>query len=568
MNESMKKQITEISCRRNVLFVVAVVLILVIANVPTLYSTYPLSSDENGYIGQAALIAGYNWGGVVSQLSYYSFGNGYLLALIFRVFNDTTIIYKMILFLNSCLLIGSFYVCYKTIQLWRFDIEEEKAIIIAFVVTLYSSNFAHSNMFLAENYITFFFWLSLYCLMLFDKYKKNIYLAFMLCMAIFLFFIHQRMLGVLISAVIIVLLSKIIDKRFLKMILIMSAGVLLIMLLLRWKEYSKDMLWAIQTENAKYNDFDVYLKGGFFDNILNISSLEGIICVFIAKIWYLIVSSLSLICVAGVFLLKNIKKHFSEIELWEIYLLLSFLACLGIVVIGCYYPTRVDQIILGRYMDSIIGPYLMIGICILFDKGYSQEWKGYFQFCSFMILVTGIIVEKYACVVVQRSDVYSRYSNPTIFMFLQSDYKRGTYFAISVLFFVLLYIISCFIKNNRNWIFVFFLLLYIPNIILFHQDTIRDYKSNKVKDLMEISEHIIIDDEEQKIGYIQYNLAANQLQFLKPDVRIFPVNKYDETQNWECDFLFMQNSQISMYDIEESFKLIFQNDTYSFYSRR
>lgn len=545
----------------NIERVVLVIVICILSNVTTFCSIGPISWDECGYIGQAAFMAGIDWSGVVQQFPYYSFGNGIFVHFFFRTIEDVTLLYQAILFVNSILLIGTFFLIENVIKALYPKIGIRDRIFIAFVVTIYPSNLAYSDYLIAETYITFAFWLSICALIHYLNKRKVLYLVLFEFSLIWLFFIHQRTLGACLAGIFVIMISLFgKSKSIVKYIIAIVIFGLSFYCILYYKNVAKDVLWPVETTMSNINDFDHYSMTTvelILDNIDNWAK-----CI-LGKLWYIAIATFGTafwgLVISCKHIVKSIKDKKSGLMGLHLYIVLTMILCMGIVSVSMFWPDRIDHIIMGRYMDSLIGPTMLIGLCDIMIRDDVIKLKKFALICVGGILVVGKITEIYAIEVMQRTTWNEINSNVAIISFLSNPYERGTYAKITLLFIVLMLIVYYLLIKNRRSILIAMLLLYIPQAVVYHKGVI-DAQTSVNYPLREAIEYIDKDMLDITIGYLPTNQLASQLQFMVPEVEVVPIKNQEGFNIEDYDYIFVQpNTNISDY-IKESYVIIVEND--------
>lgn len=115
-------------------------------------------ADEMGYWGHAANLTGHTWAGVMNGMPWYAFGYSLLLAPIFLVSADMTVMYRMAVLINAILGLISYWLAYKTVQKIRYDkADSSGSAVIAFAAVSYSAYIFHSHVAWSETLLSFLY---------------------------------------------------------------------------------------------------------------------------------------------------------------------------------------------------------------------------------------------------------------------------------------------------------------------------------------------------------------------------------------------------------------------------
>lgn len=185
-----------------------------------LLATYRLSetgqpilfNDEIGYWSNSAFFLGIDWTSVTGNINYYSYG--YSLFLVFlrvmgRMFYwDWGQLYHAGVVLNAGFLVGSYLISLKLTRRYLPKMDRIVRTAVCFVVCTYSTYIVYAHITWAECTLLFFFWLYLYVMMrLTDRPTVGNHVAFAV-VSIYLYTVHQRCLGIVVTAVLVVLCMR------------------------------------------------------------------------------------------------------------------------------------------------------------------------------------------------------------------------------------------------------------------------------------------------------------------------------------------------------------------------
>lgn len=182
-----------------------------------LLATYRLSetgqpilfNDEIGYWSNSAFFLGIDWTSVTGRINYYSYGYSLLLVPL-RVLSNVFYwswdgLYHAGVVMNGAFLVGSYLISLKLAQRYLPKMDRIVRTAACFVVCTYSSYLVYAHITWAECTLLFFFWVYLYVMMrVTDKPSVGNHAAFAI-VSLYLYTIHQRCLGIVVTSVIVVL---------------------------------------------------------------------------------------------------------------------------------------------------------------------------------------------------------------------------------------------------------------------------------------------------------------------------------------------------------------------------
>ena len=162
----MDKRIMNYSRFEKILFGIFACIIFVVVVVNMQKHIGPIVvPDEIGYWSTGNFFAGKNWNGIMKDSSYYGWGYGLILAPICFLFSGHPVFsFRMAIILNALFLVLVFYLIYKILVQLFHKLDIHLAMLISFVVTLYSGNIYYSNTTYCETALLLFFVLSIYML--------------------------------------------------------------------------------------------------------------------------------------------------------------------------------------------------------------------------------------------------------------------------------------------------------------------------------------------------------------------------------------------------------------------
>lgn len=336
-------------------------------------------NDEFGYWGIAARWAGKDWSDLLADTPYYSFGYSMVVTAFFHLINDSEIIYRIALWLNIAFILGCYiltYFCGKKIFPQNSSII---MLMISFAVTVYTNNIVQAQVAWTETILYFLYWLLLFFVI--RIINKSTYKDVMIyaLLNVFIYYVHQRALGVAISSILIMIILVFCKKISKGQLLVFFIVFVIFFGIGMWQK--RDILATvfIGKENLGMNDY----SGETAKAKMAFTSFEGIMLLIesvLGKAFYLGAATFSIGFLSILWILKKtisggiaaVKSKFSYVDnifFVALYLLMSYGATFLIAAISVYRPEgRLDLLLYGRYMEFAIGPLLMLGLLLLVNR--------------------------------------------------------------------------------------------------------------------------------------------------------------------------------------------------------
>ena len=215
-------------------------------------------SDELSTINGAAILAGYDWSGVVSNAGYYGFGSSFLLGFLFRLFNNPVLIYRI--FLGIFALIQSIPGVVAYYILSDLYPKKNKALLALISIMLSYIVAVRANVFYNEHFMILASWLIALMFYMLIKHGDNrklkvLYTSLLMVIIAISLLLHTRSQIYLIALALTVVLYLIIyRKSFLNLLTAVSlsvAGITLINLFI--KLYQLHVWGTTHVRNASVN---------------------------------------------------------------------------------------------------------------------------------------------------------------------------------------------------------------------------------------------------------------------------------------------------------------------------
>lgn len=366
---------------------------------------FSICPDEFGYWTYAATMCNCDWSEVISLGLYYSYGYSLILFPIFVLCKNMLIAYRIAITINFLLIIVTYYtISYtleKIVQSSQKD-DKNNGYIYAAVAVFYPPVLFYARTTMVETLIMFVYVLTCYLLYKYLEKHKTSTLIFLIISLIYLYFLHLRTIGILISAIITIAISSIsFYKRELKIVkqtaVALLIGVVLMAIGLFIKSYlSSEVLSTLSKSAIKGNDY-----AGQMSKVNYMLTMNGIIDLLKSlsgKILYSMVSTFTLAFWGIYGFAKNIvsKNRKIEIRLISLYIVLSTLAELGIASIATISPGRIDNVTYGRYHEFVFP--------ILIGYGMIQVVESLKSF----IVVLGMLVATVPLVIISNNVVIQK----------------------------------------------------------------------------------------------------------------------------------------------------------------
>lgn len=330
-------------------------------------------ADEFGYWSYAAGLAGYDWSDIASLGSYYSYGYSLILLPVFLIFKDGVIAYRAAMVVNIALLAVCFFIRQKMGRTFY------AAAAVFYPTWLFYAGTTFAEILLVTLYLT--------TCMLLLKYLQTDnkrYMALMLAAMFYMYLVHLRAIGVLVSGTAVLLLYNIrkysIRKyimrnggRKVRSVLVPAAAAAVILAVgllmgLFIKNYWTGMVYGDTADTLKNaNDY-----AGQFEKIAYIFSIDGLKNLIISvsgKILYLGLASYGIAYFGIIYAVRRVREK----KYFPLFVLLTTVAALMICAIYTIRPGRVDTLTYGRYHEYVMPVLLMMGIKELGSKALSAK---------------------------------------------------------------------------------------------------------------------------------------------------------------------------------------------------
>ncbi len=339
-------------------------------------------SDEIGTIANGAYFAGIDWSEAfaITGLNYYKYGQALIYILLFKVFDNYVVIYRMALAINAIFI--SLIPCIVYSISNRFlKFRKRQAVVVACVVGLLPSSMLWSKSVWAETLLYFIPWVVLYLLLdaenylNFSKVKKAVSGILIGIVPICAYMVHARGVVLPIAVVIVILYMKLFKKISLVNPLYYIIGLVSGFGIDKiFSNYLFKNLWLSRSTNNSIDSTLMYIKK--YD-LLSWAGLRTFLNTILGWLYSVIGSSYGLVTIgfliAIVGVIISIKKKASIPASGDILYSFSALIFMGSFALGILFfiaapyeilnlntGDRFDKLIYGRYLAPAFGPLILV----------------------------------------------------------------------------------------------------------------------------------------------------------------------------------------------------------------
>ncbi len=176
--------------------------------------------DEFGYWSNSMLFSGKDWTDLTGRINYYSYGYSLILCIVqkvaaFRGYGWTDL-YKVAVAFNIIFVVLGYLLSVKIAERYMKHLNWIMIPAVCFVAAIYPSNMLYTHVTLTECTLSFFFWIFAYMMMrIIDKpsVANHIGLA---VIAVYMYTVHQRTLGLVLTAVLMIIILRLLKRNSLK----------------------------------------------------------------------------------------------------------------------------------------------------------------------------------------------------------------------------------------------------------------------------------------------------------------------------------------------------------------
>lgn len=499
-------------------------------------------NDEFGYWGIAASFAGKDWSELLSTTPYYAYGYSMIVTWLYHIFDDPTVIYRVALIMNVIMIVFSFWIAYKCGKIMFPHLSSECILLVCFAITVYSNNIIQAQIAWTETLLYMLYWLTFYVFLSIIEKTETKYIIIFACLNAYMYFVHQRTLGVILTSSIMIIVLLITKKISIKQV-VFYCGIIIALFwagenikadIIEWLFTNKELtaMNNYSGQVSKVGDIVHSLKGF----MLLIQSVLG-------KLFYLglstfLIGFVSLFLLAkqslfgGIAFLKSKLKRMDDRTMIALYLFLSYMATFMIAAISMYQPYgRLDLLLYGRYMEFAIGPLLLIGIVAVIQK----KVKLHFYIISIICLILTAIMVNTVYLSLETSIYNGICISTLVYFFDNMKQVNGLSYQIVIIITAIILLIIMLLQNKnskRNVSLIIVILLAVSWIKLGDYDGIGNLQKSVKNNVKTISEKIAGLEGQYDIYVLKdetgINTIAKYFQYYLPEFAVHIVDNIDE----------------------------------------
>lgn len=237
--------------------------------------------DEFGYWSNSMLFTGQDWTSLTSNINYYSYGYSLILCIVrqmaaFRGYGWADL-YKTAVMFNVLFVVAGYVLAIKIAKRYMKHLNNIMIAAVCFVAVIYPSNMLYTHVTLTECTLTFLFWLLAYTMMrVIDapSVTNHVGMAFL---TIYMYSVHQRTLGLIMTAVIMVIVLRLLRINSLRHSLAFLGSVYIF--------YALHSMIKVYVRNANYLGNPPQDMRAIFSAVFTKPMLAIFVAVIAASIW-------------------------------------------------------------------------------------------------------------------------------------------------------------------------------------------------------------------------------------------------------------------------------------------
>ncbi len=486
-------------------------------------------NDEMGYWTHAAKLAGMDWTGVSKTLAWYSFGYSFMLAPLMMLISDTVALYRSALMLNIAMELVCYFLFIYILRRIFPELGRLPSSFASAAAILYTSYQMNAGIAFSETALLFVTTLVTFLIVRMVQKPTYVNMTLLGLFCAYLFMVHNRTIGIVASAVLIVglsaLLKKVSWKKSGAFAGALAVGFIANKLI---KKYLETALWP--SGKAGGNDAGSMVtkiktacsSTAGIKKLLSIMAGQGFavsagtMCIVLFAVLVMgrhIITAL----IKTVKAIREKKAPGEAVDgklLIVLFIFCAFISSWLISSVFMYDCTRIDHILYTRYFDITVGLLIMTGICYLcqmdkFDLG--------------IVMLVPVIMKVGATrakvMMPQLSNpVFNKICSPGVYkLYEENGQNFHAYLSYAVGFFFIMAFIAYAVKKKKLCICVLSLIC----IYNFHENTPSAVKAitdnqnayegdraliERVKDTLDGEKVSVMVDTGTFISFLQYEM--------------------------------------------------------------
>lgn len=530
------------------LLVAAVLFIFWLFSIDGIYG-FSIFPDEFAYWSYAARLAGYDWSDMTALGPYFSYGYSLILIPIFAFCKNAVVAYRVAVSINFLFLFLALTALAGTMKRVAPD-KKMPMVLFSGLAILLPCNLFYTQMTLTEVFLVTLYIAAGSALYHYLENNRLSTLVILMLILIYLYTVHMRTVGVLLSAVIVMTVHILLrgNKRW-----HILAALGMALLLFTAADFLKQQAFqyvygGINQELVAANDYS-----GQMDKIRYIFSPEGCYDLLVSlagKVLYLGLATWGLFYwgvyglvqqVVGI--VRNRKRHVSAEpqQLFAMFVLLTVAAQIVIATIYLLTLGEIGDYTYGRYSEMVI-PFVMVwGFVVLWKERTRVIWISTVGLAILQGLVTYLVVRQ---IIATGADNFQGYFLVGIsYLYNEADFRVDNFYATAWLFCecltVLVTVVVLFCRSRRKRWYLLTAFAVVELVLVVHADAIylQPFKRAAFRDSRMVDKMQTLQEDGRRILYIEqvYLPCAGILQFMGRDLDIGVMERREAAADYEGD---------------------------------
>lgn len=419
---------------------------------------FAILPDEFGYWSYAAAAAGYDWSGIVSLNSYYSYGYSVILLPVFLLFQDGLMAYRTAVAVNFVMLAGIGLMLQYLAERIFPDANRKLLSAFAAAAALVPTLLLYARTTMAETILAFLYLLAVVLLYQYLERGNMYWLFLLLVVLIYIHFVHMRAVALLVAGVLSALSDRLFfrdgrqnrhSRGYLVYVPIVAAAVVLFVMGMNVRDTVFERVYEGASEIFQVNDYR-----GQFGKLQYIVTPEGLgnLAVSIAgKTLYLGTATYGTAFWGLWHAWKSVRRGQERTKrVFWCFILLSAAGALMVNAVYTVHPGRVDALAYGRYHEYVFPVLILAGLYEMWHT--CRLWRGMLlnavlELCMLLPVLYSLYryhqTSLHACMVLGMSYLYDA-GNPDPVAFYISAYAFG------ILLMALVTVLVAVSRKNEN----------------------------------------------------------------------------------------------------------------------